>query len=100
MVSEVQKYFSAAIKYIKNVSGDTLEWLAVVCLNCAFIPNLVAVLMGVSDRLPSVDIVAFVWAGLILLFIRATIAGSIIKILTMGLGFFAQAVLLALVVFK
>lgn len=100
MGSAVKKYIDVVINYIKNVSGDTLEWLAVISIHCAFIPGLLTVLMGVSDKLPSVDVVGFVWFGLILLFVRATIARNIVKILTIGLGFFIQAILLAMVVFK
>lgn len=100
MGAVVHKYLDAVFNYIKNVSGDTLEWLAVLSIHCAFIPGLLAVLMGVSDKLPSVDVVGFVWMGLILLFIRATITRNTVKILTIGLGFFIQAILLALIVFK
>lgn len=100
MLSAFERYTNAVITYLKNVSGNTLEWFAVICMHCAFVPSLMAVIVGVSDKLPTLDVVAFVWGGLFLLFIRATISKNITNILTIGLGFFAQAVLLAMVVFK
>jgi len=53
-----------------------------------------------SDKLPSLDVVMFAWGGLLLLFIRALIVRDMLHIITIGLGFFIQAFLLGLVVFK
>lgn len=100
MVSQVSRYFGMAVTHFKSISAHTLGWLAVVLMHCAFIPNLLSVLMGVSDRLPSVDIVLFVWVGLMLFFLKSTIVKDTIGIITGGVGFFVQATLLALVVFK
>ena len=100
MVNQVFRYFSMTINHFKSISAHTLGWLAVVLMHCAFIPNLLSVLMGVSDRLPSVDIVLFVWTGLLLFFFRSTVIKDTLGIITGGIGFFIQAGLLALVVFK
>jgi hypothetical protein len=42
----------------------------------------------------------FLWTGLILLFFRAVILKDILNIVTIALGFVAQAVLMALILFK
>lgn len=100
MGEAITKYYNAVINHFANISSNTLGWVAIVMMHCAFVPNIIAVLMGISDKLPSVDVVIFVWAGLLMFFLRAAIMKDIVNIVTGGVGFFIQAVLLALVVFK
>jgi hypothetical protein len=50
--------------------------------------------------MPPVDMVLFSWLGLFLFFIKSVIQKDLLNIVTIGLGFFAQAGLLALIVFK
>ena len=100
METNIMKCYNMFLKHISNVSGHTLGWIAVVLMHCAFVPNILAVLMGISDKLPSVDVVLFVWSGLLLFFLRATIVKDTLNVVTGGIGFFIQATLLALVVFK
>lgn len=96
---------AAAIKrflsdHISRISADTLGWLASVVLHCATIPTLLALMTGLSDRTPSIDIVLFMWAGLVLLFGRAIVLRDTLNIVTVGTGFIVQAVLMALILFK
>lgn len=86
--------------HLPKVSADTLGWLAVVVLNCATIPTLLALMTGLSDRTPSLDMVLFMWASLILLFGRAVVLKDTLNIITIGAGFMLQAVLMAMVLFK
>ena len=83
-----------------KVSADTLGWLAVVVIHCATIPTLLALLTGLSDTVPNLDIVLFMWAGLGLLFARAVVLKDILNIVTIGTGFIAQAVIMAMILFK
>jgi hypothetical protein len=87
-------------KYLPKISADTLGWLAVVVLNCATIPTLLALMTGLSDRTPSLDMVLFLWASLVLLFGRAVVLKDTLNIITIGAGFMVQAVLMAMVLFK
>ena len=80
--------------------ADTLDWVAIIVLHAATVPTVLGVLLGVSDSLPPVDLILFVWAGLAILFARSSIKRDLLNILTNGIGFLAQAVLLALIVFK
>jgi len=91
---------NSIVNHFKAVSSTTLGWVAVVLLHCAFVPNLLSVLLGVSDRLPSTDVVLFVWSGLFLFFIRALMLRDMMNIFINGTGFFIQAILLAFIVFK
>jgi hypothetical protein len=104
--SEVHKFFdlNLLVKNIKehapNISAETMGWLAVVLLHLATIPTLAAILTGLTEKMPPVDLVLFSWMGLFLLFCKATIQKDILNIVTIGFGFFVQAALLALIVFK
>jgi hypothetical protein len=61
---------------------------------------MIAILTGLTEKMPPVDMVLFSWAGLFLFFIKATIQKDLLNIVTIGFGFFVQAALLALIVFK
>ena len=86
--------------YLAKISADTLGWLAVILFNCVLIPTMLAIMTGLSDRTPSLDIVGFLWAGLTLLFFRAIVLRDMLNIITIGVGFMVQAVLMALILFK
>ena len=86
--------------HLSKISADTLGWLAAIVLHCATIPSLLALMTGLSDRVPSLDVVAFLWAGLVLLFLRAIVLKDMLNIITIGLGFIVQAGLMALILFR
>jgi hypothetical protein len=85
---------------ISVISAETFGWLAVIVLHASTIPSLLAVMAGLTDRLPGVDLVLLVWTGLSLLFVKATIQKDMLNIVTIGFGFIIQAVLMALIFFK
>jgi hypothetical protein len=82
------------------ISSETFGWLAVVVLHASTIPSLLAVMAGLTDRLPGVDLVLLVWAGLTLLFIKAAVQKDMLNVVTIGFGFIIQAVMMALIFFK
>lgn len=86
--------------HLKNVSAHTLGWIAIVLLFFSNVPTLIAVLLGKSDTLPPVDIVIFLFAGLIALFFKALIEKNFLYIATICMGFAAQAVLMSLTFLK
>lgn len=85
---------------LPRISADTLGWLAVILIHCATIPTLLALLTGLSDNVPNLDIVLFMWAGLVLLFIRSVVLKDTLNIITIGTGFIVQAVIMAMILFK
>lgn len=89
----VQTKFSA-------ISSETLGWMAAIVLHAATIPSMLAVMSGLTDRLPSVDLVLLVWTGLTLLFVKAAVQKDMLNVVTIGFGFIIQAVMLALIFFK
>jgi hypothetical protein len=83
-----------------QISSETVGWLAVIVLHAATIPSLLAVMSGLTDRLPGVDLVLLVWTGLTLLFIKAAVQKDMLNLITIGIGFILQAVMMALIFFK
>lgn len=86
--------------HFSKISAETMGWLASIALHAATIPTLLALLTGLTDTTPSVDVVLFMWLGLVLLFGRAVILRDLLNIVTIGIGFVVQAVLMALILFK
>lgn len=85
---------------IAHLSAETLGWIAVILIHMATIPTLVAILTGLTEKMPPVDIIVLTWLGLFMFFVRSVISKDLLNIITIGFGFFVQAVLLALIVFK
>jgi hypothetical protein len=85
---------------LPKVSADTLGWLAVILIHCATIPTLLALLTGLSDNVPNLDIVLFMWSGLVLLFVRSVVLKDTLNVITIGAGFIVQAVIMAMILFK
>lgn len=84
----------------RNISAETLGWIAVMVLHAATVPSLLAVMAGLTDRLPGVDLVLLVWGGLSLLFVKAAVQKDMLNLITIGFGFIVQAVMMALIFFK
>lgn len=97
---DFQKMSDNLSEQLKHISAETIGWLAVIIIHLSTIPTLVAVLTGLTEKMPPVDLVLFAWAGLLLLFIKSTIQKDILNIVTIGFGFFIQACLMALIIFK
>ena len=93
----IKKMMDSIRENIAHLSAETLGWILV---HLATIPTLVAVLTGLTEKLPPVDIVVLMWLGLFMFFVRSVIAKDILNIVTIGFGFFVQAILMALIIFK
>lgn len=85
---------------LPKISAETVGWFSVLFLHAATIPSLLSLIAGVSNNLPSMDIVLFVWTGLVLMFVKALIQKDVLNLLTIGVGFMIQAGLLGFLVFK
>jgi len=85
---------------LAKLSADTLGWLAAIVLHCATLPTFLALMTGLSDKTPGLDMILFLWGGLILLFLRAVVLKDMLNIITIGFGFILQAGFMALILFK
>jgi hypothetical protein len=97
---DITKFKDFVQNKFSQVSAETLGWMAVIVLHASTLPSLLAVMSGLTDRLPGVDLVLLVWTGLTLLFVKATVQKDMLNIVTIGFGFIIQAVIMALIFFK
>lgn len=97
IVPAVRNFF---VEHFGKISAETLGWLAVIVIHAATIPTLLAMMAGLTDRAPSLDIVLFMWGGLMLMFLRAIVLKDMLNIITIGLGFIVQATMMALLLFR
>ena len=104
IIEKLNEFTSESAKTLKEqfvaVSAETLGWIAVILVHLATIPTLIAILTGLTEKTPPVDLVLLAWAGLFLFFVKATISKDLLNIVTIGFGFFIQACLMALIIFK
>lgn len=84
----------------RSVSQRTLEWVAIVMIHCACVPSTIAFIRGVTDMMPSTEVVLFMWTGLLVYFIKSFVENNRLMMFTNAIAFFVQAMLLALVVYK
>jgi hypothetical protein len=97
---DITKFKDFIQNKFSHISAETLGWMAVIVLHASTLPSLLAVMSGLTDRLPGVDLVLLVWTGLTLLFVKAAVQKDMLNIVTIGFGFIVQAVLMALIFFK
>jgi len=92
------------IDYCKNnltqATAETISWIGILLVHAATIPTLVGLMAGLSDKTPPIELVLFIWGGLIMFFVRAAILKDMLMIITIGFGFVVHAVMLSLILFK
>lgn len=97
---DLQKIKNFVGEKFNHISAETLGWIAVLVLHASTVPSLLAVMAGLTDRLPGVDLVLLVWTGLALLFTKAAVQKDMLNLVTIGFGFIIQSVMMALIFFK
>jgi len=100
LIINLKELFDNIGEHIGHISAETLSWIAVVLIHMATVPTLIAILTGLTEKMPPVDLVLFIWAGLSLFFIRAAILKDMVMVITIGFGFPIQATLMGLIIFK
>lgn len=100
MMVDVKHGFDRFLQALNLVSAETLGWLAVLLLHASTVPMLLAMLSGLSDRMPPLDMVLLVYGGLVALFLQSLVRKNMLQIATIAAGFVMQAVLVAMIFFK
>jgi len=85
---------------ITHLSAGTIHWMAVLCLLAVTAPNLIGLMLGITDTMPPIEMVLIVWSALGLFFMKAIIQRDSLNLITIGLGFMAQSAVMALIFFK
>lgn len=96
----IEKLSTIVREKVAHVSAETMGWLAVILIHAATIPSLLAVMTGLTDKMPGADIILLMWTGLTLLFVKAVVQKDMLNVITIGVGFIVQSVLMVLIFFK
>lgn len=99
-MTDLSQFKANVMLAVSKISSEAVGWISVLILHAATIPTLLAVMSGLTDRMPPVDLVLMIWAALTLLFIKAAVQRDMLNIITIAFGFVVQAVLMALIFFK
>jgi hypothetical protein len=97
---DLEKFKTFVTEKFGQTSAETLGWLSIILLHAATVPSFLAIMSGLTDRAPSIDLVLLVWSALTLMFIKAAVQKDMLNLITIGLGFIVQASMLALIYFK
>ena len=104
MKNELVNLYTSVNDFLNNklhrISADTLGWMANIALHAATLPSFLALMTGLTDKAPNVDLVLMIWSALCLLFFRAILLKDLLNIATIGVGFMLQAISLVLIYFK
>lgn len=97
MTDPIKRFFG---ERLSKFSAETLGWLGILFIHGATIPALLALMAGITDNPPPVDIVLMIWTGLLFFFAKAAVQKDMLNMITIGLGFVVQAVMMILIFFK
>ena len=99
-IINLQKISEFCRTKLTAATAETIAWIGLILIHAATVPTLLAVMSGLTEKMPPVDLVLFVWAGLSLFFVRAAILKDMVMVITIGFGFVVHAAMLALTTFK
>lgn len=93
-------YTENAMKWIKGLSERTLALSSISIFHLVFLPNVIAYMNGLTDKLPTLDSYLLVVAGLVIMNLRAIIKKDSLSMVIHLIGFISQLAVLAIVLMK
>jgi hypothetical protein len=87
-------------RYGLGWTQHSLQMTVLLLLHMVTIPQLLTVLWMITDDMPSLDIALLTWGGLAALYIQHLIQRNQLLMFVNTTGFFAQAMLCALIFFQ
>jgi len=96
--SMIQKLRTFSETFSKT-TADTLSWLGIVILHLATVPSFLAIMSGLSEKMPPLDIILLLWMALLIFFLRSAILKDMLMVVTIGVGFAIQAIMLGIIFF-
>ncbi len=97
---DLEKFKQFIVGKFGQASAETLGWVSILLLHAATVPSFLAIMSGLTDRAPAIDLVLLIWSALTLLFIKAAVQKDMLNVVTIGFGFIIQAMFMALIFFK
>ena len=99
-MSKFELFVNSYLKKVNHLPGNTLNWCSILLGHCVFVPTLLAILIGLSDNTPTIDVFLFVQGILFLSFLRSIVAKDVVAMVLHALGWFVQVLLFSLIMFK
>ena len=96
----LKEKFDYAIAWLGQRIGEICGWVGLIAIHASTLPISYAAYKGDPVILPPLSMVLLVWSGLLLFFLKSFLTKDKIYMVTNGIGFFMQSVVLALLVFK
>lgn len=87
------------VKMTRATICEASGWLGMILVQCATVPTAVSNIMGWSNQLPPLSMVLLVWVGLSCYFVRAYAQRDKLYMVSNGVGFVLNTILLALIVY-
>ena len=100
VVALIKKTYKNFFKQLTEISVESIGWIGVAALHVATIPGLLAVMSGLSDDTPNIDMSLLLWTALMLFFLKALLKKDMVMIFIITMGFIVQCVVMALIFFK
>jgi uncharacterized protein with PQ loop repeat len=95
-----KEYFLAVYTGIVAKFGEVCGWIGLILIHGSTLPSTYSAIKGEATVLPPLSMVILVWSGLLLFFIRSAITKDKLYMISNGVGFFLQSIMLALLVLK
>lgn len=96
----IENNASTWITELNRFGTNTLNWLSILVGHSVFVPTSLALLTALTDKTPSIDIIILVQGFLLLSFFRTVVSRDQVGMVLHALGWFVNALLLGLIVFK
>ena len=80
--------------------GEICGWVGLILIHGSTVPVTYLAIKGEPTVLPPLSMVVLIWSGLLLFFIRSAITKDKLYMLSNGIGFFLQSIMLAFLVLK
>ena len=96
----MQYNLDGTINKVRKVKvADIAGWLGMACIHGATVPVSLRAITGGATALPPLEMVLMIWAGLALFLLNAVANKNTLYIVSNGVGFALQTLLLTLIVF-
>lgn len=86
--------------WIVKSFGEICGWIGLILIHGSTLPATYLAIKGEPTVLPPLSMVILIWSGLLLFFIRSAITKDKLYMLSNGIGFFLQSIMLAFLVLK
>jgi hypothetical protein len=82
-----------------NKLSDWAGWIGIAAIQGATMPSIIGNLTGHNQTMPPLSMVALVWLGLVLFGYRGIVRKDGVAIISNGIGFVLNTILLAMIVY-